>query len=126
MQFRCSLSLAAVLAAWSCSLFAADVDEALARAVHERVFTIDTHDDIDLDFATSAYMPADHAEAQVTLDGMQQGGLDAARVIGYRVMSQACPKHHSRDEMMIAHIGSEDTRSSEQNHLHGRLAELEF
>jgi membrane dipeptidase len=93
MQFRCSLSLAAVLAAWSCSLFAADVDEALARAVHERVFTIDTHDDIDLDFATSAYMPADHAEAQVTLDGMQQGGLDAGFFIVYVGQAARTPEN---------------------------------
>ncbi|MDR2213478.1 MAG: dipeptidase [Pseudomonadales bacterium] len=50
---------------------------AQARAIHERVLTLDTHVDIPLNFATSEFMPAD-AEAQVNLNTMQSGGLDGA------------------------------------------------
>ncbi len=94
MQFRCLLALAVLLAGWCCSASAADDDLAPARAIHARVFTIDTHDDIDLDFATSAYMPADHAEAQVTLDGMQQGGLDAGFFIVYVGQAPRTPENY--------------------------------
>jgi membrane dipeptidase len=48
-----------------------------ARAIHERVMTIDTHVDIELNHATSEFLPAT-AEAQVNLDSMEAGGLDAA------------------------------------------------
>lgn len=56
--------------------------EARARAIHERVFTFDTHVDIPLDFATSAVSPAD-APIQVNLDNMEAGGLDGAFFVVY-------------------------------------------
>jgi membrane dipeptidase len=56
---------------------------AKARAIHERVLTIDTHSDIPFNFATSEFMPADAAEAQVTLTNMKAGGLDASFFIVY-------------------------------------------
>src|SRR5690606_31507340 len=55
---------------------------ARARAMHERVMTLDTHVDIPLDYATSAVVPA-VAEVQVNLDNMETGGLDAAFFIVY-------------------------------------------
>lgn len=66
------------------SLLAAD-EAALverARAIHDRVMALDTHVDIPLNFATSEFDPA-NAEAQVSLDSMEQGGLDAAFFIVY-------------------------------------------
>ena len=54
----------------------------LAREIHERVLTIDTHADIPVNFATSEFMPGT-AEAQVNLDHMESGGLDAAFFIVY-------------------------------------------
>ena len=50
-----------------------------ARAIHERVITIDTHVDIPPDFGTEAYDPAKAKPPgqQVDLPGMEQGGLDA-------------------------------------------------
>jgi membrane dipeptidase len=63
---------------------AASEDEliALARGIHERVMTIDTHSDIPLNFATSEFLPGT-ADAQVNLDGMEQGGLDASFFVVY-------------------------------------------
>jgi membrane dipeptidase len=55
---------------------------ARARAIHERVLTLDTHVDIPLNFATSEFIPAT-ADAQVNLQNMRQGGLDAAFFIVY-------------------------------------------
>lgn len=55
---------------------------ARARAIHERVLTLDTHVDIPLNLATSEFM-ADKADAQVNLDLMAGGGLDAAFFIVY-------------------------------------------
>ena len=51
--------------------------ETLARAIHERVMTLDTHVDIELNHATSESMPGS-AATQVNLDTMEAGGLDAA------------------------------------------------
>ena len=50
-----------------------------ARAIHDRVITIDTHVDIPPDFGTEAYDPAQARPPgqQVDLPGMEQGGLDA-------------------------------------------------
>jgi membrane dipeptidase len=55
---------------------------ARARAIHERVLTLDTHVDIPLNFATSEFIPAT-AIAQVNLQNMREGGLDAAFFIVY-------------------------------------------
>lgn len=48
-----------------------------ARAIHGRVMTLDTHADIPSNFATNEHDPA-NAEAQVNLNSMLEGGLDAA------------------------------------------------
>src|SRR6187549_212741 len=53
-----------------------------ARGIHEGVMTLDTHSDIPLNFATSEFMPG-IADAQVNLDGMEKGGLDASFFIVY-------------------------------------------
>jgi membrane dipeptidase len=55
---------------------------ARARAIHERVLTLDTHVDIPLNFATSEFVPAT-AIAQVNLQNMREGGLDAVFFIVY-------------------------------------------
>jgi membrane dipeptidase len=57
--------------------------EVRARTIHDRVLAIDTHADIPLNFASSEFMPANAADAQVTLDNMKSGGLDAAFFIVY-------------------------------------------
>jgi membrane dipeptidase len=51
---------------------------ARARGIHERVITIDTHDDIPLNFATPEYNPCTALNRQVDIPKMREGGLDVA------------------------------------------------
>ena len=73
---------ASLLAAQPAATAGADNEAELlagARAIHERVITIDTHVDIPPDFGTEAYDPAQAKPPgqQVDLPGMESGGLDA-------------------------------------------------
>ena len=78
-----TLLLAVSMAIGSQSYGASEDDlVALARGIHERVMTVDTHSDIPLNFATSEFMPGT-ADAQVNLDKMQEGGLDGSFFIVY-------------------------------------------
>jgi membrane dipeptidase len=64
----------------------ADTDTALmarAREIHARVLTIDTHDDIPLDFATPDADPGVRGDRQVDLPKMEEGGLDAGFFVVY-------------------------------------------
>jgi membrane dipeptidase len=54
-----------------------------ARAIHERVLTLDTHVDIPFDYATPEVDPGRRGEFQVDLPKMEEGGLDAAFFIVY-------------------------------------------
>ena len=76
--------------------------EARARAIHERVLTIDTHDDIPYDFATPAVDPL-NADRQVSLEKMQAGGLDAGFFIVYKGQSARTPGGYAaaRDSALI-------------------------
>ncbi len=57
--------------------------EAKARAIHERVMTLDTHVDIPLDYATAKADPGGFSQLQTDLPKMRAGGLDAAFFIVY-------------------------------------------
>ncbi|MCB2111923.1 MAG: dipeptidase [Parvularculaceae bacterium] len=57
--------------------------EAKARAIHEKVVTLDTHVDIADDFATYGTDPGGFTKSQVDLPKMRAGGLDAAFFIVY-------------------------------------------
>ncbi len=57
--------------------------ETKARAIHERVMTLDTHVDIPLDYATHKADPGGLTELQNDLPKMRAGGLDAAFFIVY-------------------------------------------
>ncbi len=72
-------------------------DELLARAaaIHSAVMTIDSHDDIPFDFATAAVDPQ-NALRQVTLDKMNEGGLDAAFFIVYVGQSERTPANYAK------------------------------
>jgi len=76
--------------------------EARARAIHESVITIDTHDDIPYDFATAAVDPLD-ADRQVNLQKMVQGGLDVAFFIVYKDQGARTPAGYraARDSALI-------------------------
>jgi len=59
-----------------------DVD-AVARGIHERVLTVDTHDDIPFDFATPMADPGVRGDRQVDLPKMREGGLNAGFFVVY-------------------------------------------
>ncbi len=56
---------------------------AMARGIHDRVITIDTHDDIPFDFATEDVDPGVRGSRKVDLPKMREGGLDVGFFIVY-------------------------------------------
>ncbi|CAN0434466.1 unnamed protein product [Discosporangium mesarthrocarpum] len=54
-----------------------------ARAIHNRVITLDTHADINTDNFTVEQNYSDNLDTQVTLPKMRDGGLDAAWFVVY-------------------------------------------
>ena len=54
-----------------------------ARAIHERVLTLDTHDDIEPVYFTAACNYTQRLTTQVNLPKMQEGGLDVSFMIVY-------------------------------------------
>ena len=82
---RCSLVIA-VLAVAAAAPLAQGTDAALiqkARAIHDRVITLDTHADINPNNFTRARNYTQRLETQVNLPKMVEGGLDAAFFIVY-------------------------------------------
>ena len=78
---------------------AQETDPALverARAIHDRVLTIDTHDDIPLDFATAAVDPGVRGERQVDLPKMEEGGLDAGFFVVYVGQTARTPENEAQ------------------------------
>lgn len=63
---------------------------ARARAIHERVLTIDTHDDIPENFATPEADPL-NADRQVNLEKMKVGGLDVGFFVVYVGQGERTP-----------------------------------
>jgi membrane dipeptidase len=66
-----------------------------ARTLHERIITIDTHDDIPLTFATEAVDPL-NADRQVNLTKMKSGGLDVAFFAVFVGQSPRTPENYER------------------------------
>ncbi len=60
-----------------------EVSEEQVLAVHQRLLTIDTHDDIPFDFATPAADPGVESQMQIDLPKMERGGLDVGFFIVY-------------------------------------------
>lgn len=81
---KAGLAVALLFASSTLAIVQAAEDSLLerARAIHARVLTLDSHVDIPLNFATSEVIPAT-ADAQVNLQNMRAGGLDAAFFIVY-------------------------------------------
>jgi membrane dipeptidase len=65
---------------------------AQARAIHESVITIDTHDDIPSNFATEEVDPGVRGDRQVDLPKMREGGLDAAFFVVYVGQGERTPE----------------------------------
>jgi membrane dipeptidase len=68
---------------------------ARARALHDRIITIDTHDDIPLNFATPEVDPLTY-DRQVNLTKMKQGGLDVAFFAVFVGQSPRTPENYER------------------------------
>src|SRR5688572_24238800 len=66
-----------------------------ARALHQRIITIDTHDDIPLNFATPEVDPLNY-ERQVNLNKMKAGGLDVAFFAVFVGQSPRTPENTER------------------------------
>lgn len=66
-----------------------------ARALHTRIITIDTHDDIPLNFATPEVDPL-NADRQVNLTKMRQGGLDVGFFIVFVGQTPRTPENYER------------------------------
>ncbi len=56
---------------------------ARARAIHERVITLDTHNDIDVENFTAERNYTQRLDTQVNLPKMKEGGLDASVLVVY-------------------------------------------
>ena len=70
--------------------------ESVARAIHERVLTIDTHDDIPFDFATQEVDPGVRGERQVDLPKMRAGGLDTGFFVVYVGQTERTPENYEK------------------------------
>lgn len=66
-----------------------------ARALHQRIITIDTHDDIPLNFATPEVDPL-NADRQVNLTKMRAGGLDVGFFIVFVGQTARTPENTER------------------------------
>ena len=74
-----------------------------ARGIHDRVLTLDTHDDIPLDFATPDVDPGIRGGRQVDLVKMAEGGLDAAFFVVYVGQTERTPENYvqAKAEAMV-------------------------
>jgi membrane dipeptidase len=86
-MFTATLRLSALALSAAIPLAAQDVDPALlarARAIHDRVITLDTHVDINpSNFRMGERNYKDRLSTQVNIPKMEEGGLDAAFLIVY-------------------------------------------
>jgi membrane dipeptidase len=78
-----ALAAAASLAMPAARMQTGDALVAKARGIHERVITLDTHDDINVSNFTADRNYTQRLENQVNLPKMKEGGLDVAFFIVY-------------------------------------------
>jgi membrane dipeptidase len=67
-----------------------------ARQIHASVITIDTHDDIPLNYATAEMNPCTGTRMQVDVPKMEAGGLDVGFFVVYVGQSQRTPEHYAQ------------------------------
>lgn len=83
----------------ACNLSAQSEQEAIrakARAIHERIVTIDAHVDIPFDFATPAVDPGKRGSRQIDFPKMIEGGLDAAFFNVYVAQEERTPEAYAK------------------------------
>ena len=74
---------------------------ARAHAIHDRIITIDTHDDIEDDFANT--VDPLNADRQVTLEKMKAGGLDVAFFVVYVGQGERTPEGYAHAREAAEH-----------------------
>jgi membrane dipeptidase len=76
---------------------------ARAREIHDRVITIDTHDDIPSNFATAEVDPGVRGDRQVDLPKMEEGGLDVGFFVVYVGQTERTPENYeaTKDAAMM-------------------------
>ena len=67
-----------------------------ARGIHERVLTIDTHDDIPFNFATEEVDPGVRGDRQVDLPKMREGGLDVGFFVVFVGQTERTPENYEQ------------------------------
>ena len=90
--------LSAVLSLSAMLTFGQSADEALikkAKAIHDRVITLDTHDDIDVSNFTSSVNYSQRLNTQVNLPKMEEGGLDVSWFIVYTGQGELTPEGYA-------------------------------
>ncbi|NNK11540.1 MAG: membrane dipeptidase [Flavobacteriaceae bacterium] len=95
ISFICLLSII------SCSETKKEDPEALtakAREIHEKVITIDTHDDINVKNFTDSINYTQRLETQLNIPKMEEGGLDVAWLIVYTGQDSLTPTAYARAE----------------------------
>jgi membrane dipeptidase len=100
MRRRVLTFIAAALAALPLSAAEQSAQDAAltakARAIHERVITLDTHDDINPRDFTKERNYTQRLDTQVNLPKMEEGGLDAAFFIVYVGQGSLTPEGYDR------------------------------
>jgi membrane dipeptidase len=93
------LALGGLVAARPSPAPQASADAALvarAKAIHQRVITIDTHDDIPFNFATPEVDPGVRGRRQVDLPKMREGGLDVAFFVVFVGQGPRTPEGYAK------------------------------
>jgi membrane dipeptidase len=88
--------LACLVGVVGVSMSAEQGDTAKALAIHKRVLTVDTHDDIPFNFATAEVDPGVRGERQVDLPKMQEGGLDVGFFVVYVGQEARTPEGYAK------------------------------
>ncbi len=89
---------------------------ARARAIHDRVVTIDTHDDIPFDFATAEVDPGVRGTRQVDIPKMVEGGLDVAFFVVFVGQGPRTPEGHERAKELALTKFTAIRRMAEEMH----------
>lgn len=94
------LKLSLLLALFSCfGAQAQTSDDAMiekARRIHEKVITIDTHNDINVDNFTAEKNYTQDLETQVNLPKMEKGGIDVSWLIVYTGQDELTPAGYKK------------------------------
>ena len=67
-----------------------------AAGIHERVLTLDTHDDIPFNYATAEVDPGVRGEMQMDLPKMREGNLDVGTFIVYVGQTERTPENYEK------------------------------